>query len=537
MMVGNILEKGTRLGKYEVLSHIATGGMACVYKAADLELDRVIALKVLMNDPLREDRDLARFRREAKNAARLCHPHIVTIYEYGYDKSADLHYLALEYVDGVDVWSYLKRRGSLQPGEVRAILIKVAKALDHAHAHGIVHRDIKPGNILLARRGGKYQVKLTDLGLAVTPNDGAYKLTMEGSTVGTIDYMSPEQTRDSRSVDTRSDIYSLGCSAYHMLTGRPPFAEGGLGERVYKHQFVDPEDVRTFNPTVSAEFWAVLLKMMAKAPDDRYATPAQLIRALKSVRGDAPVVGSATTVMDVAEEPEAEAKEVEAQPIEVEAEKSDHKQPAQPSEFPPAPASPPQVTLEQARTAAAFHERAVQVVAQGTGKDYARQLLENCIKLDPFNIAYRKLLREVTREDSGGIFGKLFGSLNVLAIKSKLHLARTNEDWLAVLSLGEEVLMREPADTSAHLALADAAVKLHATDLAFWLLDQARLVAPQNFDLIRAMACILETRGQRKAAIELWEKIVAALPLDNEARHKIDELSVNEHLANVQSRR
>src|SRR5262249_26449486 len=129
-------------------------------------------------------------------------------------------------------------------------------------------------------------VKLTDFGLGLVENEDDFKVTREGTTVGTVDYMSPEQARDSRATDIRSDIYSLGCTAYHMLTGTPPFAGGGLGERVYKHMTEAPPDVRKFNPAVSAEFWAVLQKMLAKSPDHRYATPRELLDALRALPAD-----------------------------------------------------------------------------------------------------------------------------------------------------------------------------------------------------------------------------------------------------------
>jgi len=243
-MTLNPLEPGARLGKYEVLAHVATGGMGTVYKALDTELRRTVALKVLPNYLARDKPLLERFQREAKAAARLSNSHIVTLYDSDHDAERDLYYLALEFVDGVDLGAHITRKGRLAPEESRRILLQAAKALDHAFEMGVVHRDIKPANLLLARVGPKTVIKLTDLGLAMTDNEDEYKVTREGSTVGTVDYLSPEQARDSRSADIRSDIYSLGCTGYHMLAGKPPFAEGGLGERVYKHMNVEQTDVR-----------------------------------------------------------------------------------------------------------------------------------------------------------------------------------------------------------------------------------------------------------------------------------------------------
>src|ERR1019366_1776682 len=176
-MSSNILEPGVCLGKYEVLAHIATGGMGAVYKAMDRQLRRIVALKVLLAELAANAPILERFRREARHAASLSHPHIVTLFEYGHDAELDLHYLAMEFIDGINLLDYIQRKGKLPPEEVRRILMKVAKALDHAFTHNIIHRDIKPSNIMLAKSGNKTLIKLTDLGLARGINDNDYKVT------------------------------------------------------------------------------------------------------------------------------------------------------------------------------------------------------------------------------------------------------------------------------------------------------------------------------------------------------------------------
>jgi tRNA A-37 threonylcarbamoyl transferase component Bud32 len=167
-----IFDVGFRLGRYEVLAHIASGGMGQVYKALDVQLTRTVALKVLREESIRDDRDLERFRQEAQSAARLSHPHIVTLYDFGHDSVHNAYYLSLEFVDGIDLEDYTTRRGQLLPEEVRRILMAVTRALRHAFELGIVHRDIKPANIMLTRLGKKITVKLTDLGLARLPNAG-----------------------------------------------------------------------------------------------------------------------------------------------------------------------------------------------------------------------------------------------------------------------------------------------------------------------------------------------------------------------------
>jgi len=267
-----------RIGKYEVVEHIATGGMGAVYRARDTQLDRDVALKVLSNEMAASPGALERFRREARNAAKLRHENIVSIYECGEEKGT--WYLALEFVEGIDLYDYIQRKGMLDPEEARRITIQAALALQHAHQQGIVHRDIKPSNFLVTRHGGKLLVKMTDLGLSRQSKRDATRVTRDGTTVGTVDYMAPEQARDSSRADIRSDIYSLGCTLYHMLAGRPPFNEGGLTERLFAHLQDEPPDLRQLNPRVSESLVAVVRRMLAKQPADRYQTPAELVKDL-----------------------------------------------------------------------------------------------------------------------------------------------------------------------------------------------------------------------------------------------------------------
>lgn len=539
-MSASVLQPGYRVGKYEILAHIATGGMGAIYKARDVELGRLVALKILSKDS-KVSQASERFKREARHAARLSHPHIVTLYECGHQVDGDLHYLALEFVDGTDLAAYLQRKGKLKPDDARRILIQLTKALEHAFVNGIVHRDIKPANVLLARHDGRVTVKLTDLGLARFQHDeNEFKVTREGSTVGTIDYMSPEQARDSWSTDIRGDIYSLGCTAYHMLAGKPPFADGGLGERVYKHMNVPPTDIRDFNDAVSDDFWRILQKMLAKEPADRYATPGELLRALKAIRGEKanePAKPSAPAVEETPEE------EITPAPGILEPSKP---RPAKRRRKPrPAPADSGSetvfnqslLTMEQARAAEAFHARAVQVIEEGGGDDYARQLLDNCLKLDPFNTDYRKTLRRLNSNAAGGTLSRWFGSLNVLATKSKLKLARSNSDWRRVLELGELVLAQQSNDVDTHVAMAEAAEKLGCTKLAIWLIEQARAESPADTSLVRALANVYEAREEWRQALALWEKILAREPNNTEARRKVDMLSVKDHLSTGQYRR
>ncbi|MGL4552490.1 MAG: serine/threonine-protein kinase, partial [Gemmataceae bacterium] len=274
----------TRIGKFLILQHIATGGMGTVYKARDTEADRVVALKVLAPDLATNPTLVERFHREAKHAGKLSHKNIVEFYESGH--ADDTHYLAMEHVIGVDLSEYIRRKSQIEPEEARRIMIQACKALAHAFEQGLIHRDIKPSNFLLADEAGRCRVKLTDLGLSRMESEEDFRVTRAGTTVGTVDYMAPEQARDASLADVRSDIYSLGCTLYHMLAGRPPFAEGGIGERVYKHIAADPPDVRQFNPQVPSSLWTIMRRMLAKHPDDRFQTPDELIDALRSLTDD-----------------------------------------------------------------------------------------------------------------------------------------------------------------------------------------------------------------------------------------------------------
>ncbi|HXG11305.1 MAG TPA: serine/threonine-protein kinase, partial [Gemmataceae bacterium] len=268
--------RATRIGKYEVVAHVASGGMGAVYRAVDTELHREVALKVLSPEMAANPAILERFRREARHAAKLHHENIVTLYEFG--EVNGTYFLAMEFVEGIDLHDYINRKGQLDPEEARLILIQACQALDHAHKQGIIHRDVKPSNFLLTRKDGRLVVKLTDMGLARETRDEEFRVTRDGSTVGTVDYLSPEQARDSGSADARSDIYSLGCTVYHMLAGRPPFPSGGLAERIYKHIHTEPPDIRQFNLQVSDAFWAVLKRMLAKDPARRYQSAMDLLK-------------------------------------------------------------------------------------------------------------------------------------------------------------------------------------------------------------------------------------------------------------------
>ncbi len=261
------------LGKYEVIRLLGAGGMGTVYLATDTDLNRTVALKVLPKERANNPILVKRFKAEALAAAQLRHDNIVTVYEAG--EAEGYLYIALEYIEGTDVHELVAKRGVIPVKRSVDIVRQVARALQHAHEQSIVHRDIKPSNLLIRRDG---MVKLTDLGLARSVDDSTEtSITRDGTTVGTIDYMSPEQARSSKAADIRSDIYSLGCAWYHMLTGAPPFAEGSVTNKLNAHSTKPLPDPRDQNERIPEGVVAVLRRMTAKEPQDRYQTPAELL--------------------------------------------------------------------------------------------------------------------------------------------------------------------------------------------------------------------------------------------------------------------
>lgn len=265
------------LGPYELKKKLGQGGMGAVYLAVDTNLRRQVALKILPREKASNPQLVKRFKAEAQNASQLTHDNIVAV--YGAGEADGYLFIALEFIDGIDVYDLVERRGVLPVKRSIDIIKQVARALQHALDQGIVHRDIKPANLLIRRDG---TVKLADMGLARAVDESMETgITRAGTTVGTVDYMSPEQARNSKAADVRSDIYSLGCTWYHMLTGQPPFAEGSLTNKLHAHAKQPPPDPRDKNENVHEGVVAVLQRMMAKDPDDRYQTPAELLKDLE----------------------------------------------------------------------------------------------------------------------------------------------------------------------------------------------------------------------------------------------------------------
>ncbi len=275
-----------QLGEYNLLEKLGEGGMGAVYKALHTELDRLVAIKIMRKDHMREDWAVARFRREIKAVGQLDHPHIVRAYDAR--KIADTHFLVMEYVDGLDLNELVDRGGPLPPADACELIRQAALGLQCAHEHGLVHRDVKPSNLMLNRHG---QVKILDLGLArVRAASGlSGEMTAVGQVMGTPDYMAPEQLSDSHAVDIRADIYSLGCTFYKLLKGQAPFSGSqhqSLLAKMRAHVEQMPPPIEQFRKDVPAELNLVLGRMLAKAPKQRFATPAEVAHALDHlVRG------------------------------------------------------------------------------------------------------------------------------------------------------------------------------------------------------------------------------------------------------------
>ncbi len=256
-------------GRYELTHLIARGGMAQVYRAMDRQLERPVALKVLFPELSVDRTFVERFRREAQAAANLSHPNIVPVFDWGEDDGS--YFIVMEYVEGRPLSAVLRDPQRMPPRQIATIGAGVAAALAFAHRHGVVHRDVKPGNVLITPDG---DVKVTDFGIARAMNTEE-SLTQTGAVMGTAAYFSPEQA-EGKGVDSRSDIYSLGVVLYEMAVGRPPFTGDSPVAVASKHVRDMPVLPREANPTVPPALEAVIMKAMAKNPDDRYGSAEEL---------------------------------------------------------------------------------------------------------------------------------------------------------------------------------------------------------------------------------------------------------------------
>ena len=270
--------RGFFLGKYKLLSHLGRGGMGNVYLAIHQGMQRKVAIKVLPSELVDDRSYLLRFQREARVVAALDHTNIVSAYDF--DHTGDVHYLVMEYVDGQDLAAIVK--GSHRPLPIEQVthyVVQAALGLQHAHDQGIVHRDVKPSNLLVDRSGC---VKLLDLGLARLAECEGSSVTLANneSVLGTADYLSPEQAIDSHNADRRADIYSLGCTLFFALAGRPPFHEGTIAQRIAQHQSAPPPRLENVRPDVPPPLADICAGMIQKKPEDRYDSAREVAELL-----------------------------------------------------------------------------------------------------------------------------------------------------------------------------------------------------------------------------------------------------------------
>lgn len=271
---------GQTIGRFEILSELGRGGMAVVYKARQTDLDRIVALKILPPSLTSDQSYIARFRQEARSAARLEHPHIMPIYEVG--EVAGYHYIAMKFIKGRTLKQLLEQEGALPVKRAAQILAQVGEALDYAHRQGIIHRDIKPSNVMITDEGWIY---LTDFGLARSVGSGAGGLTMAGTVMGTPEYMSPEQAQGLPNVGPPTDIYALGVMLYELLTGAFPFkAETPMAMLAARlvHAPIPPRDVRGDLPPAVED---VIMRALARKPEARFASAAEMVAALRQAVG------------------------------------------------------------------------------------------------------------------------------------------------------------------------------------------------------------------------------------------------------------
>ena len=271
--------KGFFLGKYKLLGHLGTGGMSSVYLAEHTLMQRLRAIKILPKHRVGDSSYLARFYREAQATASLDHPNIVRAFDL--DHQDDRHYLVMEYVEGRDLQSIVQEEGPLDYEAAANFIAQAAEGLNYAHEQGLIHRDVKPANLLINQLG---VVKILDLGLALISTDDAASLTLlhNENVIGTADYLAPEQALNSHAVDPRADIYGLGGTLYFALTGHPPFPAGTLAQRIAKHQTELPPSVLVERTDCPRELLDTCAKMMQKKPEDRFQSCREVAEVLEN---------------------------------------------------------------------------------------------------------------------------------------------------------------------------------------------------------------------------------------------------------------
>jgi serine/threonine protein kinase len=271
--------KGLILGNYQILAPLGKGGMGTVYMARDQRSGQLVALKVLPPQRARaEERTLVRFQREMELCKRVRHPHIALTYETGQYKG--VYFIAMEYIPGKSLYRVIAEEGPMNPPRVAHLALEVAAGLEHAHQQGLIHRDLKPSNIMVTPHN---HAKILDLGLALVAGETGEAMIVggQGYIVGSMDYISPEQTMDASKVDPRADIYGLGCTLYFALAGQPPFPGGTSSEKIHKHRNDLPPPLFQLRPDVPMDFADMIHRMMAKDPTLRLPSGRAVVEAFR----------------------------------------------------------------------------------------------------------------------------------------------------------------------------------------------------------------------------------------------------------------
>ena len=283
--------------RYRLERRLGVGGMATVQLAMDTRLERRVAVKLLAEHLAADSNFVSRFRREALAAARLVHPNIVQVFDFGAEESTGRQYIVMEFVDGPSCAEILRELGRLEPDDAVSILTQACRGLDYAHRNGVVHRDVKPGNLLRGRDGG--QVKLADFGIAKAAEHS--DMTKVGSVLGTAAYLSPEQARG-EPAGPSSDLYALGVVSYQLLAGRLPYEAASLTDLARQQDTIAPQPLHEVDPDIPRALSLVVARALERDPEDRFADAAAMERALSdSMRGIAPEPTAATQALDQTE--------------------------------------------------------------------------------------------------------------------------------------------------------------------------------------------------------------------------------------------
>ncbi|MCR5163128.1 MAG: protein kinase [Thermoguttaceae bacterium] len=292
---GQLLSGNTSffLGKYKLVDLLGAGGMGRVFRAEHITMNRPVALKIIAKELVTDPEAQKRFLNEARAIAALNHPNIV--HAYSVDKEGDRYYIVMEYVDGQDLEKIVEKEGPMDQDRVALYMYQAASALNHAHERGMIHCDIKPANLLLNQESD--QIKILDMGLARFHSRSEGE-DLNKNVIGTVDYMAPEVAEDSANSSPQSDIYSLGCVMYYLLTGSIPFPGDTIPERIIKHQTEEPKNPQEFNDQISTKLCDICLKMMAKDPKDRYASCAEIEEELAEWLADGGHAGESTISLD-----------------------------------------------------------------------------------------------------------------------------------------------------------------------------------------------------------------------------------------------